>query len=89
MRGVRILALDPGPTPVAQTVQFVCEGRVCRVLINPEPVGPRLINFPQIGVAPELEVALGEQFYIDGVQGVYRVVLQSGEAEALMVDRVS
>jgi hypothetical protein len=83
------LALDtPSVVPIAQTVQFICEGYVCRVLMNGEPVGPRLNNFPQIGAAPELQVALGEQFHIEGAPGVYHVVRQSGEATALMVDRV-
>jgi hypothetical protein len=89
MRGMRTFALDPGPIPVPQTVQFTCEGRVCRVLIHPQPVGPRLNNFPQIGSAPELEVTLGEQFQIEGEPGVYRVVRQSGEADALMLEPIS
>jgi hypothetical protein len=86
---MRTLALDPGPIPAPQTVQFTCEGRVCRVLIHPQPVGSRLNNSPQIGSAPELEVTLGEQFQIEGEPGVYRVVRQSGEADALMLDPIS
>lgn len=86
---MRTLALDPGPIPVPQTVQFTCVGRVCRVLIHPRPVGPRLNNFPQIGFAPELEVTLGEQFHIEGEPDIYRVVRQSGEAGALMLELIS
>ena len=87
---MRTLNLDPGSVaaPISQTLQFVCEGRVCRVLINPEPVGPRLNNFPIIGLAPDVELALGEQFHIESLPGVYRVVRQSGEADALTIDRV-
>lgn len=89
MLGMRTLALDPSPIPVPQTVQFACEGRICRILIHPQPVGPRLNNSPQIGSAPELEVTLGEQFHIEGEPGVYRVVRLSGKADALMLEPIS
>ena len=54
-------------------------------------MAPRLINAPLVGSPPpDAEaVALGEAFEIGGQTGAFRIERLSGEAGALVLNRVS
>ena len=61
----------------------------CRVRIDLDSVA-RLENQPLPGPTPDAErFALGESFQIEGQDGVYRIERLSGEAGALVINRVS
>ena len=88
---MRILALDMAhPSPLAMSVRLVCADRPCRVQIDPDS-RPRLLNSPALG--PALEdaeaIGLGEIFQIEGQDGTYRIERLSGEAQALVINRLS
>ena len=72
------------------SVPVVCEGRSCRVQINPDSRA-MLLNSPALGPRPRdaEAIGLGEMFQIEGRDGTYRIERLSGEAEALAINRLS
>jgi hypothetical protein len=72
------------------SVRIVCEGRPCRVQIDPDS-RPRLLNSPALGAPGEDAevIGVGEIFQIEDQDGTYRIERLSGDAEALVINRLS
>jgi hypothetical protein len=83
-------SIDPN-VGLRQSVAFVCEGRGCRVHVFDQlAIEPRLINYPLPGPRPDTSViSLGEVFQIEGTSGTFRIERLTGEADALIVNRMS
>jgi hypothetical protein len=88
---VRVLTtetVDPN-IGIRHSERFVCEGRLCRVQVW-DSVEPSLINSPLLAPQPDLpEIGLGEVFRIDGQPGKFKTERLTGEADALIIERVS
>ena|SRR5581483_466523 len=89
--GVRVLSTETIDQNVGlrQSEGFVCEGRMCRVQVQ-DSLEPRLLNSPLLGPRPDLaEIGLGEVFQIEGQPGEFKTERLVGDANALMIERVS
>lgn len=91
MRVIAMQLVDPN-IGLRHSVPIVCAERLCRIQAwDSGQMAPRLINAPLVGSPPpDAEaVALGEAFEIGGQTGAFRIERLSGEAGALVLNRVS